>query len=97
MRSKRNVEISLRSLRELAVALAGGHEKVEAQLDRDFDRALRLSEELDDPDFSGVSAPQGRLRVEILQRAVEEIRMTVAADLGAILGVAAGFNALDGD
>ncbi len=97
LRSKRNVEISLRSLRELAVALAGGHEKVEAQLERDFDRALRLSEELDDPDFSGVSAPQGRLRVEILQRAVEEIRMTVAADLGAILGVAAGFNALDGD
>ena len=97
LRSSRHVETSLRSLRELAVALANDHETVKAQLERDFGRALRLSRELGDPDLSGVSHLQGRLRVEVLRLAVEDIRTTVAADLGAILGVAAGFNALDGD
>ena len=97
LRSSRHVETSLNSLRELAVSLASGHDQVKAKLERDFDRALRLVGELNNPDFSGVATSQGRLRVEILQRAVEDIRMTVAADLGAALGVAEGFNALDGD
>ena len=53
--------------------------------------------DLDDPSFSGVATPEGRLRVEILRGAVEDIRMSTAVELGAVLGVAAGFNAMDGD
>jgi ATP-dependent helicase/nuclease subunit A len=52
---------------------------------------------LDDPAFAGVAEPVSRLRIEILKQAIDRLRGRVAADLGPALGVAAGFNALDGD
>ena len=52
---------------------------------------------LDDPIFAGVAFPQPRLKVEILQQSVDTIRTTVRNALGPTLGVAEGFNALDGD
>ena len=97
LRSSRHVVVGLRSLRDLAMLMANSRPEIVPILERDFDRALRLAMELDDPDFSGVSTPDGRLRVEILQQAVEDIRMSTAVELGAALGVAAGFNAMDGD
>jgi predicted lipoprotein len=58
---------------------------------------LDVAADLDDPVFSGVEDPQGRLRVEILQHRVALIQDAVAGDIGAALGNTAGFNAADGD
>ena len=60
-------------------------------------KALRRAEMLDDPVFAGVSDAQGRLRVEVLQQAIQLIGEHSAQYLGPSLGVAAGFNSLDGD
>jgi uncharacterized protein len=62
-----------------------------------FDAAIALAERLDDPDFSKIAEPTGRLKVEILQQAVTRIRDAVVSDLGPSLGVQIGFNAADGD
>ena len=61
-----------------------------------LDRAVQRAEELDDPLFAGVSDPQGRLRVELLQQDVDAIRSILAEEVGPALGIAAGFNSLDG-
>ncbi len=92
-RSARHVLISLTSLRELAGLLLADDQKLSAK----FDTALARLEALDDPTFAGVDAPQSRLRIEVVQQAVDDIRAVVATELGPKLGVAAGFNALDGD
>jgi predicted lipoprotein len=90
-RSARHVSLSLRALQELATALAHG------DLNVSFDRVRQQVEDLNDPIFAGVAAPQGRLKVEVVQQSVEMIREMVLRRLGPKLGVAAGFNALDGD
>jgi uncharacterized protein len=96
-RSLRHVTLSLRSLRELASILAAGTPDAGGALDAAFARALGLSAALGDPDFSELSDPQARLRVEVLQQQVDRIRTVGAAGLGPALGVAEGFNAMDGD
>jgi predicted lipoprotein len=96
-RSLRHVELSLTALRQLAGLLAAGTPDGSAALDDAFAAALARAESLDDPDLAGVAEPQGRLRVEILQQDIDRIRLTGAAALGPALGVAQGFNALDGD
>ncbi len=92
-RSLRHVILSLKALRDLGARLS---EQDEA-LDRAFGRALERAETLDDPVFAGVAEPQGRLRVEVLQQAINDIRTLVSEDLGPRLGIAAGFNSMDGD
>ena len=62
-----------------------------------FDRALDLAERLDDPVLAGVADPQRRLKVEILQQAVNSAKIAVETEIGPALGVSAGFNAQDGD
>ena len=47
--------------------------------------------------FAGVATPQSRIEVEALQQAIDRIRVIVESRLGPALGVAAGFNSLDGD
>lgn len=96
-RSLRNIQLSLEALNELALLLATDHPHVSDALQSDFDRAAHLANNLDDPVFAGVATPQGRLRVEILQQSIEAIRETAVTELGPLLGVAVGFNALDGD
>ncbi|WP_299777529.1 imelysin family protein [uncultured Roseobacter sp.] len=96
-RSARHVTVSLTSLRDLAQRLATSDASLSATLTKDFDRALTRLAALDDPVFAGVADPQGRVRIEVIQQSVDVIRATVRADLGPTLGVAAGFNALDGD
>ncbi len=100
-RSGRSLRIVWRSLAasgELARLLA-----VPAPLaDRDavaaaFAEAVATAAALDDPVFAGVATPEGRLRVEALQQRIRDAHAAVAARLGPALGVAAGFNALDGD
>ncbi|MEM9523954.1 MAG: imelysin family protein [Pseudomonadota bacterium] len=92
-RSLRHVVLSLEATRDLAAHLSAG----DATLDAAFARAITRADDLDDPIFAGVADPQGRLRVELLQQAIDRIRQIVASDLGPRLGVAGGFNALDGD
>jgi hypothetical protein len=93
-RSLRNVILSLSALDELARALA---DQPIPQTEAAFDAALDTARELEDPIFAGVAEPAGRLKVEILQQAVDRTRQTVAAQLGAQLGLSEGFNAQDGD
>lgn len=92
-----HVIASLNGTRPLALALAESDPELRDRLDRAYGRAIEVADRLDDPDFSGVATPQGRLRVESLQQSVKDIRELVSTRLGPELGVAAGFNALDGD
>ncbi|SFT99539.1 imelysin family protein [Sedimentitalea nanhaiensis] len=96
-RSLRNVTLSLTAARDLAEDLAAENRELVARLVSAFDAALMAARRLDDPTLANVMTPQGRIRVEALQTQVNKIRAIVAEDLGPQLGVAAGFNALDGD
>lgn len=95
-RSLRHVALSLAALRDLAGRLADGRPAVTAALMAAFDDA-EADADLDDPAFAGVADPAARLRLEVLKQSIDRIRDVAAADLGPALGVAAGFNALDGD
>ncbi len=92
-RSQRHVLLSLQANRQLASLLSENDEDI----DRGFERAIRIAEELDDPAFAGVGSIQGRIRVEALQGAITFTNDLVAEYLGPKLGISAGFNALDGD
>ncbi|WP_204115570.1 imelysin family protein [Shimia biformata] len=96
-RSLRQVRLSLEGTRDLALILAQDAPALQAQLDALYMVAFEVADGLDDPVLAGVADPQGRLRVEILQMSVDQIRSLIGAELGPALGVAAGFNALDGD
>lgn len=92
-RSLRNVVLSLESAQDLAALLSGNDPDVGDA----FENAIREASELGDPVFAGVAEPQGRFRVEALQQRIEIIRRLLAEDIGPRLGIAAGFNSLDGD
>ncbi|MEP5762272.1 MAG: imelysin family protein [Litoreibacter sp.] len=93
-RSLHNIELSLLALHDLATRLAD-HDI--PKTDAAFARAIRRARELEDPDLQGTATPIGRLRVEVLQQNVGSIRQTIIDEIGAALGVRAGFNSLDGD
>ncbi|PVA05276.1 imelysin family protein [Thalassorhabdomicrobium marinisediminis] len=96
-RSARHVRLSLAALRDLALYLAAEDDALAQRLGEQFDTALARLDALADPTFAGVADPQTRLKIEVLQQDVNAIRDTVQQELGPTLGVAAGFNALDGD
>ncbi|MEM1429015.1 MAG: imelysin family protein [Pseudomonadota bacterium] len=97
-RSLRHVALSADSAGELALILAGpAGAEVEDEIQRHRDRIAALIERLDDPTLAGVATPQGRIRVEAVRAQVDGLRRTLALDVAPVLGVAAGFNALDGD
>ena len=89
----RHVILSLESTRALA-ALLSGHD---AALDGRFVHALDLAHALDDPTLAKVGDLMTRIEVEQLAQSIGFIRDDIALNLGPTLGVAAGFNALDGD
>lgn len=93
-RSLRNVIVSLKATRDLALKLATQPIPVSEAA---FDSALAEAEALDSPVFGGVSDPSGRLKVEILQQRIRAARTAVAGEIGAQLGVSSGFNSADGD
>lgn len=92
-RSLANIVQSLTGMRDLALALDPDAARSRAA----FDHALTLAAQLDDPALYGVTQPQGRLEIEIVQQAVVAARQAVEAEIGPALGVSAGFNAQDGD
>lgn len=96
-RSLHHVVVSLKSLRQLAELLAGEDAELAADMDKAFDYALSRADRIDDPVLAGVATPEGRLHVEVLQQAITAIRTEANMELGPALGVAAGFNSLDGD
>lgn len=96
-RSAAHVTLSLVALQDLASRLSVSDSDVAEKLNHQFETALTKLERLNDPVFAGVANPQSRIKVEVISQAVGTIRTTVQAELGPLLGVAAGFNALDGD
>lgn len=92
-RSLRHVVLSLNATRELAQWVSPGNE----DLDRAFEAALKRANDLEDPVFMGVAEPQARLRIEVLQQSINDIRNILSAEIGPSLGISAGFNSLDGD
>lgn len=96
-RSARHVAVALDSLRDLANRLSQNDTVLNDALNGAFARAQAQIAALDDPAFAGVTTPQSRIKIEALLSRVEEIRAIASNDLGTSLGVASGFNALDGD
>ncbi|WP_405405035.1 imelysin family protein [Paracoccus sp. Ld10] len=92
-RSLVNVQLSLEAIREMVVALSDQAPRTVQSLEHAIDQ----TRDLDDPQLAGVSTPQGRLKVEVLQQSVEAARLTALEELGSALGVTLGFNAMDGD
>lgn len=92
-RSARNVLLSLQALRQMVETLTPDAPKTVAA----FDHAIHLAETLDDPAFAGIADPGKRLKVEILQQAVDHVRELVMSELAPELDVGIGFNAADGD
>lgn len=93
-RSARHVLLSLQALQDLTNAFA---DDALPNVDAAFEAAINRVNSLHDPAFAGVMDPVSRLKVEVLQRHVYDVQVAVAEDVGAALGISAGFNALDGD
>lgn len=96
-RSARHVELSLTALADLAHILSQGDPVLQSDIEAEFSSALGRLRSLDDPTFVTVADPQGRIRIETLQQRIQDVRVLIATELGPTLGVAAGFNSLDGD
>lgn len=97
-RSLRNTVLAAEAAHALAHALAeglvpDGLSRTDAALAQVRAAAGRIT----DPGFQDVADPQARLQVEILQQAVKALKDAIEAEIGATLGVTAGFNAQDGD
>lgn len=97
-RSLHNAVLAADAAHALAHALAkdvvpGGLPRTDAALAQ-----VRIAaERIGDPAFQDVGTPQARLHVEVLQQAVRTMRNAIATEIGDALGLAAGFNAQDGD
>lgn len=96
-RSVRHVDLSLAALTDLALRSSSDDPELSNRIASSFARAAALLSDLDDPIFAGVADPQLRFKVEIIQQSIDTIRALVRNEIGPILGVAAGFNSLDGD
>ncbi|MFO1202831.1 MAG: imelysin family protein [Tabrizicola sp.] len=92
-RAQANITLSLQALRGLAVALNPESPKTLAA----FDRAIDLAQKLDDPNLDKIADPQGWLKLQIVQQAVQATRDAAIAEVGPALGVELGFNSQDGD
>lgn len=93
-RSLRHVILAAQAGHDMALALAGHDLPVTtAAMGRVRDAAGRIS----DPAFADIADPAARLRVEVLQQAVDGLHTAIAAELGTPMGIAPGFNAQDGD
>lgn len=101
-RPRRNLVLSLQALTELAKIMAAaaaplpGGEQAPETIDLTTGRAVRLAERLT-PLFEEVQTPSGRLRLEQDQQAIARVSTSMMQYVGPALGVAQGFNALDGD
>jgi hypothetical protein len=93
-RSLRQVRLAARAAHDLATALADWDLP---QSDAALTRLEAAADTIDNPAFQDITDPQARLRVEVLQQAVNDLHDAIATEIGTRLGIAAGFNAQDGD
>lgn len=93
-RSVRNVVRATEAAHGLATALA---EWPTTMTDDALRNVIEAAARIEGSSFQDVSDPQGRLRVEILHRAVTGLSEAIAREIGARYGIAPGFNAQDGD
>lgn len=93
-RSQRHISLALAALEDLALTMYDGDLP---ETRRTFAEARAAAEALDDPALAGVANPGSRIRIEALQRGVQDIRNAINTEIGLPLGITAGFNALDGD
>jgi predicted lipoprotein len=93
-RSLRNVVLSLEALRDLARGLS---DVPIPRTEAAFADALEMAEALGDPVFAAVEDPQGWLEADILRQRIDFAQDAVSGEIGAVLGITAGFNAADGD
>lgn len=93
-RSLRHVELQLAALERLAAAMTDADLGVTSAT---FADAQARADALEDPALQGVAQPAERFKVEVLQQAVRAVQVAVIDEIGAPLGITAGFNALDGD
>ncbi len=96
-RSLRHVLLSLNAMEPLALALAQDDVALKADLLHGFQKVRSRAEALNDPVFAGVADPSARIRIEALRQQLKDLRALASERLGPALGVAAGFNSLDGD
>ncbi len=97
-RPQRNLVLSQQALTELAMILAeAASPETPTKLQPTANRALSLAQKLDDPLLSGAVTPSGRLHLEQEQQAIAALSEAITQTIGPALGVAQGFNALDGD
>lgn len=94
-RSLRHIVLTLASLQDLVDKSFGDLQTPD--LNAAFEDAIARAETLEDPTLAGVADPARRFKVEVLQRAVRDIRPALMNEVGAPLGISAGFNSLDGD
>lgn len=93
-RSQQNLLLTLEATRDLARALAPAEMP---NSEASFDELIAMTNDLDDPDFSGVGEPMNRLKLEIVGQRIDTLLGHLANEVGAPLGVSSGFNASDGD
>lgn len=93
-RSLRHIILSLDALEALATTMFDGDL---TQTKAAFAAAKERAASLEDPALAGVANPGQRIRIEALQRTVNDIRNAVNDEIGKPLGITAGFNSLDGD
>ncbi|MAY85838.1 MAG: signal peptidase [Pseudooceanicola sp.] len=95
---------SHRSLPNVLNVARAAHAMAQALADHPLpgtDEALeaveRAGAHISDPGFKDITNPQARLKVEVLQQAVRALKLAITTEVGAELGISAGFNAQDGD
>jgi len=93
-RSLRNIVVSLEALQEMALMLADNQadETKEA-----FASTITFAKGLDAQVFSNLSTTSAKFKLASLQELVAVTHEAAMVEIGEHLGVAAGFNALDGD
>ncbi|MEM9577403.1 MAG: imelysin family protein [Pseudomonadota bacterium] len=93
-RTQRHIELSLDALEDLAVSFTDV--PLPGTLAA-FADARERAAALNDPTLAGVAEPASRFRIEVLQQTVRAVQIAVIDEIGAPLGITAGFNSLDGD
>ena len=67
------------------------------ETDAALEAVERAGDHIADPAFQDITDLQARLKVEVLQQAVRALKLAITTEVGAELGISAGFNAQDGD
>ncbi|MBN8293971.1 imelysin family protein [Rhodobacter sp. NTK016B] len=93
-RSLRNLTLSMDALHRMATALA---ETPIPAVDEAFASVAYFAGAVEDPAFQDVADPMARLRLESLQGRIRAVGDALSLDIGEAMGIAPGFNSLDGD